>query len=207
MSSAARAAWRCTRSAGRSTPLCPARHGQRGAAPLICSAITGNLNAANIFAKTQISASVLGGSGRDIFCRCQHFRKPNTPNGKMRYVGCADAICPARHGNEHKRKDAVPRRTRYILPCQTFRISVKAQNGKMRRYLAAFCRKSKSYIDVAKSNAYRYFAHKGWSAPRSGCSGTLPLQFQTAPQAAFTFCRSAHLMCLFMRIIMPDRRL
>ena len=25
----------------------------------------------------------------------------------------------------------------------------------------------------------------------SGCSGTLPLQFQTAPQAAFTFCRSA----------------
>ena len=61
-----------------------------------------------------------------------------------------------RHGNEHKRKDAVPCRTRYILPCQTFRMSVKAPNGKMRRYLAAFCRKS--HIVVAKSNAYRYFA-------------------------------------------------
>ena len=52
-------------------------------------------------------------------------------------------------------------------------------------------------------------AHKGWSAPRSGCSDTLPLQFQTAPQAAFTFCRSAQcnysIRLLRQNISRPER--
>ena len=42
-----------------------------------------------------------------------------------------------------------------------------------------------------------------------GCSGTLPLQFQTAPQAAFTFCRSAQcgysIRLLRQNISRPER--
>ena len=43
-----------------------------------------------------------------------------------------------------------------------------------------------------------------------GYSGTLPLQFQTAPQAAFTFCRSAQcnysIRLLRQNISRPERR-
>ena len=75
-------------------------------------------------------------------------RKSDMSAAPTRYVLC-------RQTRAKSDKNVWRLRTRYILPCQTFRISVKAPNGKMRRYLAAFCRKS--HIVVAKSNAYRYF--------------------------------------------------